>query len=481
MAMQLHPQPPSANNSPAIKKVTMQERQFHLEQLDRLPPADDRAEKAVIGCCLLDSDRIDDVAAILHQSDFRQEACGCLFGHLLDMRNQRIGIDATTLLSHLTHAGDLERIGGDAFIAECAQAEWSAQFAKHHAENVLRSSQLRQIIHACTSALPIAYSGQSEPSAVLSTLESHLLKIVTSEYSRGPRSIADAVVEFNDRIDAIVERGHHAGVMTGIIDFDETTGGLFAGELDILAARTGNGKTSLACQIAEYVANRGRTVYFASLEMSDVELVQRMACGRAGVSSKRIRNGSLSPDDRKRLAVASSEIFRLSIVIDDRAGMTADDICRSARQQKMKHPDLSLVVVDYLQRITPRDLKQQRHLQIGEMTDALKRLARELEVPVLCLAQLSREAEKEECPSLRHLRESGSIEQDADMVIFINRKNAEANEESDIKTELVIAKNRNGETGSINLEWHGSRTRFEAEGYSRPAGREVGFDQYDGR
>jgi replicative DNA helicase len=161
--------------------------------------------------------------------------------------------------------------------------------------------------------------------------------------------------------------------------------------------------------------------------------------------------------------------------------MTVDDVCRSARQQKMKHADLALVVVDYIQRITPRDLKQQRHLQIGEMTDALKRLARELEVPVLCLAQLNREAEKEECPSLRHLRESGSIEQDADMVIFINRKFSEANEESDNRTELVIAKNRNGETGIINLEWHGSRTRFESVADSRPANRDPSFDAYDGR
>jgi replicative DNA helicase len=367
------------------------------------------------------------------------------------------------------------------FIGECAKAEWSAQFARHHAENVLRAAKLRQIIHACADALPIAYGGENEPADVLSGLELDLSKIVTSKYGSGPRSIADAVVDFTERIDAIAERGQHAGVLTGLIDFDETTGGLFAGELIILAARTGIGKTSLACQIAEFVAGRGRPVYFASLEMSDVELVQRIACGRAGVSSKKIRNGSLMPDDRKRLATASAEIYRLPIVIDDRAGMTADDICRSARQQKMKHGNLALVAVDYLQRITPRDLRQQRHLQIGEMTDALKRLARELEIPVLCLAQLSREAEKEECPSLRHLRESGSIEQDADMVIFINRKYSEAAEETDKKAELVIAKNRNGETGSINLEWQGSRTRFESEGYSLPAGRETALDKFNGR
>jgi len=440
----------------------MRPRPFTSEMLDGIPPIDNQAEKAVIGSMLLDADVIDEVGAMLKPRDFYQAACGVLFTTLLDMRNRRIGIDATTLLSKLRQTGDLEGIGGEAFIAQCSQAEWSAKFVKHHAANVMRASKLRSIISACTTALPMAYANQTEPAELLSIIESDLAKIVTSEYGKGPQPIASAAIAFNERIDAIVERGYGAGVMTGLPDLDNTIGGFFPGELIILAARTGVGKTSLACQIAEYIAGRNRPVYFASLEMSAIELAQRIACGRAGVSSKRVRNGSLNANDRELLVQASAEIYQLPITIDDRAGITADDITRSVRQSKIKTPELTLVVIDYIGRMTPRDVKQQRHLQIGEMTDALKRLARELDVPVLCLAQLNREAEKEDCPGLRHLRESGSLEQDADMVMFLNRKYAEANEARDDRTELVIAKNRNGETGSIHLTWVGYRTRYES-------------------
>jgi replicative DNA helicase len=231
--------------------------------------------------------------------------------------------------------------------------------------------------------------------------------------------------------------------------------------LVILAARPGVGKTSLACQVAYHVAAHGHLCYFATLEMSSEELAIRMACTLSGVSSKRVRTNRVTPAERSKLVEAMAHLSQCKLTIHDAPGLNVMGIRRAARRLARK--ELSLVIVDYLQRISPSDRRIPRHEQIGQVSDGLKQLARELNVPVLCLCQLNRESEKEDMPTMRHIRESGSVEQDADVVAILHRKTrgyATGESVNETESKLLIDKNRNGETGVINLVWDGATTQF---------------------
>jgi replicative DNA helicase len=428
------------------------------EILDRLPPQNLDAEKALLGSILCDSRVVDDVSVILHAEDFYADANQKLYHHLLTMHAAAKPIDAMLLVEQLKQAGDFEAVGGAAYLAEVAQSVPYAANAVYYARIVREKATLRDLIHAGTEILRDAYDTILTPEEIVTSAESKISAITTGDYSAKPKAIRDAVVEALDRIEAIRERQQHIGLLTGLESLD-SLGGLFGGELFVLAARPGVGKTAMGCQIAEYVSGRGKLVLLCSLEMSAVEITTRIICSQSGVSSMRIRRGEIDDSDYSPLAAAGNSLGNHALVIDDRPSMTVNDIRREAR--RLSRQGLSLVIVDYLQRLTPLDRKVQRHEQVGQMTDCLKTLARELNIPVLCLCQLNRASEKEDRPGLHHLRESGSIEQDADVVGILHRNvSGYRDAENDRAAELLIAKNRNGETGAFLLTWQPERTRF---------------------
>ena len=449
------------------------------ELLDRLPPQDLDAERSVIGCCLLDSAVLDDLS--LKPGDFYAEANAILFRHLRALR-ERGRVDVLLLRDSLTKAAELEAIGGEAYLATCATAVPYAANVQSYAKIVRAKAEYRAIIHASTEALRDGYEATEEVPAILGRLEGSLANI-GRDADGGPVHISVAVQEALDRIDAVATRQEHLGLPTGFWQFDSDIGGLFAGELSILAADASIGKSALAMQIAYHNAARGKLVYVASLEMAPVELMTRLLCGEADVSSRLVRTARLSKDDMAAIASAGSEAAQASMVLHCRGGLTAGDIGREAR--RLARNGLSLVVVDYLQLLTPEDTRVNREQQISRMAWSLKSLAVTLHVPVLCLSQINRDAElsKGKEPELRHLRESGAIGQHADLVTFLMRP-TDGKLPSEIQALATIPeqqeralwkidKNRNGPLGRYPLQFSRERTMFRR---IQPANYESAFD-----
>lgn len=432
------------------------------ELLDRLPPQDTAAECAVLGACLLDSRKLADVAPIVRPADFYSEANTIIFRHLLAMDT----VDVVALRVRLTDAGELETVGGEAYLAEVMQSTPVVAHAEHHAEIVARKAAFRRLIHAGGDLIQAGYAEDGEPEKAVDAAEATLREAWVGQGGRTAKPATEAIADVVLAADKARQGAGPSGLMTGLESFDTAIGGLFPGELIVLAARPGLGKTSLACGVAHHNAARGRRVYFASLEMSAQQLMARVLCGEASVNSKVLRTGNVTSEEADRLVSASHELGGENWWIHDAPQLTAGEIRRTARH--LDRDGLGLVVVDYLQRITPRDRRVNRDQQVGEMSGELKELARELEVPVLCLTQLNRQIEAGGPPKLSHLRESGNIEQDADVVIFIERKSEEPKDPYEpVEASLCVRKNRNGETGQIDVEWIPARTRFQCKGVER--------------
>ena len=423
---------------------------------DRLPPQNLEAEKSVIGCMLLDSDTADDVMPILHAEDFYSDVNAKLFTQMVKMVDEGIKIDPTLLMSRLRDSGELDAIGGAAYLAEVAQSVAVAAHAKHYAEIVRQKATLRRLRVVASNLLNDVQATVDTPEAILERSEAALSDIRMGTEETEPVTLFNATSEAITQIDAIQQRGYSAGVLTGLASFDTDQGGLFPGELIVLAARPGIGKTSFALQVAHHIAAKSRLVYFASLEMSAVELSIRLACSLSGVSSRLVRTGRFTTQDAGKLNSAMIEQSRAALDIHDQAGLTVAEIRRQIRKRKKR--DLTLAIVDYLQLLSVEDRRIPREQQVARITKSLKKTAREYEIPILCLCQLNRLADGEEQPKLAHLRESGAIEQDADMVLFLAPH--KPTELARNNASLIVAKNRNGETGPIPLDWHPSRTQF---------------------
>jgi replicative DNA helicase len=442
------------------------------EILDRLPPQNLDAEKAVIGSLLLDCNLCDEVALILHTEDFYADANQKLYHHLIEMHGSGKRIDAMLLVERLKQAGDFEAVGGAAYLAEVAQSVPYAANAVYYAQIVREKATLRDLIHAGTEILRDAYDTTIDPLEIVSHAEQKIFAVHDQRSNDQVTGIQDLLVEAFDRIDARLERGEGVGVPTGFHDLDTLTGGMHGSELIILAARPSMGKTALATNIAENIAIQSNvTTLFVSLEMARQELAQRMLCSQGHIDANKFRSGFLSGDDRRKLVEASAKLGKAPIFVDDTPARSITEIGACARRLKRKH-NLGLMVIDYLQLIQPDDPRDPRQEQVAKMARRLKVLARELKVPILCLAQLNRQAEaggKEgHRPKLSHLRETGAIEQDADVVLFIHREEyyQEREEAQQSGTagvaEVIIAKQRNGQSGvNVKLAWFSKYTRFE--------------------
>jgi len=432
------------------------------EILDGLPPQDPDAEKAVLGSILLKQDVLDDVAAIVGSEDFYAEAHGRLFSHFVAMHEADLPIDVVTLKDRLWASGDLEVIGGAAYLGEVAQSSPTAAHAVHYAKIVREKSKLRSVINTGTTMVKEAYvAGTGEADHVLAGAQEALSH--AEDRGRGTDAI-DAATAVDGAIRQAQQSGEQRrGLPTGLVDFDRYLGGLFPGELVVLAARPRMSKTSLGIQVMGQNSGRGRAVLFASLEMSAVELTTRMLCARAGVDSNRLRTGTIGGGDLAPLEREAGELRGAAFWIVDRPSLTTADIRREARRIQ-RRSGLALIIADYLQRITPADVRIKRYEQIGQISGDLKRLARELNVPLLLLAQLNREVEwtADHRPRLSHLRESGDIEQDADVVMFLHRPEVYKPDDADLhgKAELIVEKNRNGPTGKFDLGWDETTPTF---------------------
>ncbi len=439
------------------------------EILDRLPPQSLEAEKAVLGSILLDPLVCDDVALILRAHDFYGHAHQVLFQHLLTMHEGGTRIDHLLLINRLKQAGDFEKIGGSVYLAEVAQAVPTAANAAYYAHIVRDKATLRALIHASTEILRDAYDQSIAAREMLSSAEEKVFRILEDKDVGEVVSIRDVLGPAMSRIDRrLSHEGVPGCVQMGFAELDSMTGGLNSSELVIIAGRPSMGKTALATNIATNVALEQRKLtLFVSLEMSRLELAERMLCSHGRIDGRKLREGYLSSAESQRLPDVSSELSEASLYIDDSPSRSMTEIAATARRLKRRE-DLGLVIIDYLQLIEPDNPKDQRQEQVARIARRLKGLARELKVPVICLAQLNRQAEasKDNRPRLSHLRESGAIEQDADVVLFVHREEyylTDPDQKAEVagKAEIVVAKQRNGPTGSAHVRWHQEFTRFE--------------------
>ena len=422
---------------------------------------------------LLQPDVCDEVALVLRVDDFYDEAHRRIYCHMQAMHEEgRRTDDLTLLCERLKSAGDAEFVGGFAYLGELLNSTGTAAHATYYAEIVRDKSTLRSLIHSSTEILRDAYDESVEPREMLARAEQRIFSILDTRGAGNVGSIHDILHEAMSRIDARMNKqAALGGVETGFTDLDAMTGGLHESELIILAGRPSMGKTALALNIAEHVTLKGQTTtLFVSLEMSSTELADRMLCSIAQINGQRLRNGTISNDDRRNLVEKAAELSQAPLFVDDSPSRTITEIAAAARRLKRKS-NLGFVVIDYLQLIEPDNARDPRQEQVAKIARRLKGMAREIKVPVMCLAQLNRQAEvsKDNRPRLSHLRESGAIEQDADVVMFVHRDeyylSGAASEEDRSRVagqaEIIIAKQRNGPTGESKVLWNKDFTRFQ--------------------
>jgi replicative DNA helicase len=445
------------------------EKEVQTELFQRQPPFDLQAEIGVLGSVVLLPDVLDDVIMIIRPADFYDEAHIKLFEHMCALHESSKKIDPTLLVDRLKTSGDYDTVGGSAYLSKIINAVPNAAHATYYAEIVREKSTFRSLINASTEILRDAYDETQEASQLLGQAEQKIFSILDDRSDNAVRPIKDILHEAMDRMEAVLMGTHSAGGGDyGYRDLDSKTGGVHNGELVILAARPSMGKTAFAMNVAENVAlGQNIPVLFVSLEMSSVELADRLLCSVARVNGYRLRNGTISQDDRLRLVEKAAEVAKAPLYVDDSPGRTVSEIAAAARRIKRRQGGLGLIVIDYLQLIEPDNAKDPRQEQVAKIARRLKGLARELKVPVMCLAQLNRQTEngKDNIPKLSHLRESGAIEQDADVVMFVHREEyylrGEERERLAGQAQIIIAKQRNGPVGDVNLEWHKDFTRFQ--------------------
>jgi replicative DNA helicase len=440
---------------------------------ERVPPQNIEAEQAVLGAMLIDKEAIAKATEVLSADDFYREAHRVIFSAMLELYNKNEAVDMVTVTEILKRDNKLEDIGGIAYITSLANVVLTAANVKYHAEIVAEKSVLRQLVRVSTEIAAMGYEANEDVGTLLDTAESRILEISNRKKKNDFTAINDILMDSVQSIESLLQnKGGLTGLPAGFADLDKLTSGLHPSDFIILAARPSMGKTALALNIVQNVALRAhkviggepRSVAFFSLEMSKEQLVNRMLCAEAGIDSQRLRVGEMHDEDWTHLWDACDTMSRAKIYIDDTAGITAMDMRSRARRLKAEH-GLDLIVVDYLQLMQgsgKRNNSGDRQQEVSEISRSLKALARELDVPVLALSQLSRSVESRQVkrPMLSDLRESGSLEQDADIVAFLYREDYYNPETENKHTELIIAKHRNGPVDTVNLFFQKQFTKF---------------------
>lgn len=466
----------------AKKRKSEDSQSVDLSALGRTPPHDLEAERGVIGSLLLVPDLCDDVLPMLTAENFYSDAHRRLYRNIIEMRNDQIGIDILLLRNRLQKSEELEAVGGEAYLAELVQSVHVTAHATHYAKIVHEKALLRKLIDTSATALQNAFEPETSAKELLNKASQQMFELCESQTTNQVVDLYTLVLETSSYLDMKMS-GKTDGLSTGFADLDNVIDGLHPNELIIVAARPSMGKTAFATNIAENVAiNHKLPVLMVSLEMSRLELGLRLVCSRGRIDSNKIRKNFMSQSDKDRFAQTCGAISKAPLYIDDTPSRTVMEIAAVARRLKTRE-DLRLLVIDYLSLIEPESSDDSRQEQVAKNARRLKTLARELKIPILCLAQLNRQAEemKDHRPRLSHLRESGAIEQDADVVMFVHREEKyvprETAEEKGLigQAEIIVAKQRNGPTEDVKLTWVGEYTRFmDLSRHNEEAYAEVG-------
>ena len=440
--------------------------------VERLPPHNIEAEQSVLGSLLIDRDAIIRVASYVKADDFYISSNGTIYQAILDLYNRREPTDMVTLSDELERRDILDNVGGIGYLSSLLGSVPTAVHVEYYGRIVERTATLRRLIDAGTDIVGIGFRDSVDTDEALDAAEQTLFTVSQKRSTKDFQSISDVLDRYFDQIDYLHQhRGEVVGVPTGFLDLDRMTGGLQRSDLVIVASRPSMGKTAFALGLAYGAAVlHGKSVGIFSLEMSAEQLVQRLLSTETGVDSHRLRLGMIDDDEWDRISRAFGRLAETQIFIDDSATASVMDIRSKARRLQAEH-GLDLLIVDYLQLMSGRR-SENRVQEVSDISRGLKQLARELNIPVIALSQLSRAVEQraEHRPMLSDLRESGSIEQDADIVVFIFREDKyDENSEKKGIAELIVAKHRNGPVGSVNLRFFERTAKFvDLELYREP-------------
>jgi replicative DNA helicase len=431
---------------------------------DRTPPQDMAAEQSVLGAMLISKDAIADVTENLRGADFYRPSHETIHDAIIDLYGRSEPVDMVTVAAELQKRGELARIGGAAYLHTLSANVPIAANAGYYADIVREKAVLRRLVDAGTRIVQIGYAGEGDVDDIVDEAQAEVYKITEKRSSEDYAPLSEIMAGVLDEIEAIGNREAGLyGVPTGFADLDELTNGLHAGQMIIVAARPGAGKSTLAldlCRAASIQANMA-TAFF-SLEMTRSEITMRLLSAEAKVPLNHIRNGNMSDDDWTKLARKMGEVSSAPMFIDDSPNMTMMEIRAKARRLKQRH-DLRLMVIDYMQLMTSGKKVESRQLEVSEFSRQIKLLAKELGIPIIALSQLNRGPEQraDKRPMLSDLRESGSLEQDADMVILLHREDMYERESTRPgEADLIVAKHRNGPTREITVAFQGHYSRF---------------------
>ena len=434
-------------------------------ELGKVPPHDLEAEQAIIGSMLTDKDAVISAIEVLKEDDFYREDNKLIYSAILNLYNRAEPIDIITVKAELEAMGKFEQVGGLEYLAELPEKVPTTANSSKYIKIVQEKSTLRNLIKTANEIIELGYDPTEDVEDIMEGAEKKIFNIMQNKNQKGYSAMKDILVDSFTQLEELYNRKQHiTGVPTGFADLDYKTAGFHSSDLILIAARPAMGKSAFALNIATNAAVRAKVpVAIFSLEMSKEQMVNRILCSEAMVDSNKVRTGKLEEDDWTKLAEAIGPLSEAEIYIDDTPGISVMEIRAKCRKLKLEK-NIGMVVIDYLQLVQGSNKRNgSREQEISEISRSLKILAKEIGVPVVALSQLSRAVEQrpDHRPMLSDLRESGAIEQDADIVMFLYRDDY-YNEDSDKKgiAEVIIAKHRGGSTGSVELLWLGSYTKF---------------------
>ncbi|NLK21772.1 MAG: replicative DNA helicase [Epulopiscium sp.] len=433
-------------------------------KLQRIPPHNIEAEQSVIGSMIIDREAIASAAEILRGDDFYRPDHKIIFDACIELFNESAPVDLVTLKSRIEEKGLLEQIGGISYLTQLASSVPTSAHIRQYTKIVESRSILRRLIKASQDIMGLSYEAKEDVNNILNLAEQSIFHILQNKHTEDFAPMREVLLSAFDKIEDIYRnQGKVTGISTGFLDLDYKTAGLQPSDLVLVAARPSMGKTAFALNVAQYAAVRQKVpVAVFSLEMSKEQLVNRMLCAEAMVDAQKLRTGSLEQDDWIKIARTMGPLSEAPIYIDDTPGISVMEMRAKCRRLKLEK-GLGLILVDYLQLMSGNTKSDSRQQEISEISRSLKALAREMEAPVVALSQLSRacEARADHRPMLSDLRESGAIEQDADVVMFLYRDEYyHPDTEKKNQAEVIIAKQRNGPTGTVDLIWLGQYTKF---------------------
>lgn len=440
-----------------------------LNKQGKIPPHNIEAERATLGAVLLDGEVISTVLRFLRTGDFYSSSHQKIFKAIIDLFNRGETIDLISLTDRLSAAGEMEAVGGTAYISSLTDEVPTSANVAYYAKIVKDRSVRRQLLRISGGLLSQAYDEGLETRVLIEEAEQKIFEITDSQHTDSYRGVHDIIAETIEAIEKLYHtKDSYTGVPSGFPDLDNMTSGFQKSEFIVIGARPSVGKTAFALTMAANMAiHRKVPIGFFTLEMADMALMQRLLSSEARINSEKLRTGMLRPADFHNLTEAAGRIYEAPMFIDDTPNIKLLDLRAQARRMKSKE-DIKVLFIDYIGLIEPENKANvPRHEQVAEISRSIKSLARELQIPIICLSQVGRQSEGKP-PTLADLRESGSIEQDADVVLFLHREREDSRDNRDghspgnIETDLVLAKQRNGPVGTVKLAFLPSYTKFES-------------------